>query len=193
MYVAALELGEANVQRISAKSGVKRTTVYGMLTFLKERGLLSETKKGAKTYYYAENPKAIEEHIDEQKQALKKLLPELLSVANLIERKPVIRYYDGVEGIKEVYKDTLKYPDLELLAWATAEVADSFDRDFFDWYYVPKRVEKKIWARVIASDTPRAWEYRGMDRNSLRTMKLTASDAYSFDAEINLTAEEKSR
>src|SRR4030066_232747 len=70
-----------------------------------------------------------------------------------IAKKSTIKFYEGNEGIKEVYKDTLNYPDQELLAWVSQEAVVGFDVGWLDKYYISKRLEKKIWVRVIAPDT----------------------------------------
>src|SRR4030042_5957943 len=153
VYLAVLELGEVNIQKIAQKSSIKRTTVYDVINSLKEKRLLSELTKGKKTLYSAEDPRKLEGHLDEKKEMLRKILPELLSITNLLDKKPTIRFYEGDEGIKEVYKDTLNYPDQELLAWVSQEAVVGFDVEWLDKYYDSKRLEKKIWVRVIAPDT----------------------------------------
>src|SRR4030042_5992747 len=153
VYLAVLELGEANIQQIAQKSGVKRTTAYDIINSLKEKRLLTEITKGKKAFFSAEDPRKLERQLDEKKETLKKILPELLSITNLLDTKPHIKFYEGNDGIKEVYKDTLDYPDQELLAWVSQEAVVGFDVEWLDKYYVSKRLEKKIWVRVIAPDT----------------------------------------
>jgi HTH-type transcriptional regulator, sugar sensing transcriptional regulator len=192
VYLALLELGEANVQRIAKKSDVKRTTVYDIIESLKEKGLLSSTMRKRKLLYSAEDPRTLEEKLEEKKHTLRRILPELLSLANKLEKKPKIRFFEGEEGIKEVYKDTLNYSDQELLAWLSNETAaDSFDRKFFDNYYVPRRVSKKIWVRAIAQSTPILQQYKSMDEKSLRRTKLISTDNFSIEVEINLYGKNK--
>jgi len=186
VYLAVLELGEGNIAQIAKKSGVKRTTVYDIVVSLKEKQLLTETLKGKKHIYFAEDPRKLDDIYDERKATLKKILPELLSAMNAIEKKPRIRYFEGVEGIKEVYKDTLKYPDQELVAWVSPESHTSFDIDWLENYYVPKRLEKKIWVRVIASDSAEIQEYKNRDEKSLRQTKIVPAVEFPFEVEINL-------
>jgi HTH-type transcriptional regulator, sugar sensing transcriptional regulator len=187
VYLAVLELGEANIQKIAQKSGIKRTTVYDIIASLKEKRLLTEITKGKKTLFSAEDPRKLEGQLDEKKETLKKILPELLSITNLLDKKPTIKFYEGAEGIKEVYKDTLNYSDQELLAWVTAEAMTGFDIDWLEKYYVKKRLEKKIWVRVIAPDTEDMLkQYISIDEKSLRRTKLVPAPEFPFEVEINL-------
>lgn len=190
-YVAALELGEGNIGRIAKKSGIKRTTLYDVIDSLKAKGLLSMSKREGKTVYIAEDPRVLREGLEEKKHTLEKMLPELLSIANFLDNKPTIRYFEGSEGIKDVYKDTLKYPDQELLAWVSEEAVQAFDEEFLNGYYLPKRVAKKIWVRAIAPDRPYMQGYKGLDEKSLRRTRLASMEQFPILVEINLYGKNK--
>jgi len=130
IYLAALELGETGIQRIALKSDISRTTAYDVLESLKQRGLISTIKKNKKLYYFAESPNSLQNDLDEKQNLLKKTMPELLAMANLIDRKPKIKYYEGLEEIKEVYMDTFNFPEKEMLSWIAEESFYEFDKDF---------------------------------------------------------------
>jgi HTH-type transcriptional regulator, sugar sensing transcriptional regulator len=152
VYLAALELGETSVYRLAKKSGVKRTTTYLAVENLKQKGLMSEAMRDNATVCYAENPKKLSDRLEEKKHRLEKIMPELLAFTNLIDKKPKIRYFEGKEAYKEIFSDVLKYPDSEMLG--------TFNEKFWDWekyfteYFMPKRKEKKIWARILFRDNP---------------------------------------
>ncbi|XLQ20592.1 MAG: TrmB family transcriptional regulator [Candidatus Moraniibacteriota bacterium] len=192
LYLSLLELGEVNLQRISEKSKIKRTTVYDILDSLKEKGLVSLTKKGKRIYYYAENPKVIETIFKEKINILEGILPELLSVANLIDRKPKIQFFEGIEGIKNIYRDTLEYKNQEILAWASPEAIEYFDIEYLWKEYVPQRLKNKIWTRSFAPNTDGMQHVKEYDEKHLRQMKLIDfEDNLFFEVEINLYAGHK--
>lgn len=191
VYLALLELGEGNIHQIAKKSGVKRTTVYDIVESLKEKGLLSSVIHRKKTLYSAEDPRKLEDTLEEKKHILRRILPELLSIANMLDKKPKIRFYEGIEGIKDVYKDAFNYPEQELLAWVSEEAVDSFDIDFLNNYYLPKRVERKIWVRAIAMDSPMVRKYKELDEKSLRRTKLIKENNFPLEVEINLYGKNK--
>jgi sugar-specific transcriptional regulator TrmB len=186
LYLAALELGESNIQQLAKKSGVKRTTAYDIIESLKSKGLMSQAIHGKKTLFYASDPRKLEDEIEEQRHILKRILPELLTVANALDSKPKVRFFEGDDGIKEVYKDTLHYPDTELLAWVSDDTQDSFDLDFLDNIYLPKRIEKKIWVRAIAPDDEKMLNYKSVDEKSLRRTRLSDDETFPIHVEINL-------
>lgn len=148
--------------------------------------MITTTKKKKRTYYYAEDPRKIDALLDEKKIVLKNILPELLSITNVIDKKPKIKFFEGEEGIKDVYRDTLNYPNQETLAWASHEAVEHFDVDFLWKYYVPKRIEKKIWQRTIAPDKEYMRDLKNYDEKHLRQMKLIPPDKYPVEVEINL-------
>ncbi|HFC76933.1 MAG TPA: hypothetical protein ENJ27_01750 [Candidatus Moranbacteria bacterium] len=186
VYLALLELGEANIEQIAKKSGVKRTTVYHVIEALKEKGHIEMSKIGKKTLYYALNPKKIGEKLEEKKLIFEKIMPGLLSITNDIEKKPKIRYYERKEGIREIYKDTLRYHDQEMLVWTTEDILEYFDVDWLWNYYVIKRVENRIWQRTIAPDIEYVHKLKGLDKKHLRDMRLCSKEQFPMYVDITL-------
>ena len=191
LYLCLLELGETNIARISKKSGISRTTCYDIIESLKEKGLISIIVKKAKIFYFAEDPRKLERQLDEKKHILKSILPQLLSVANLIDKKPTIRYFEGIEGIKDVFRDTLNYPDQETLAWVSDEAVEHFDIDWLWNFYVIKRVENKIWQRAISPDVSYLHNVKTFDQVHLRQTRLVSPKEFPFEVEINLYSHDR--
>lgn len=185
-YLAILELGETNVQRISDKSDIKRTTTYDVIEDLMKKGLVGKTKLSNKTLYFAETPYKLIEQQEDNLNIAKKALPELMAIANIIDRKPKIKFYEGIEGIKNVYKDTLKHPKSEILMWGAPEMFDYFDKDFTWEYYTPQRIKNKIWLRGIGPNKNIIKKIQGWDKKQLRKTRLYDKEKYTTEVEINL-------
>lgn len=184
-YLASLELGETTIARLAQKSGVKRTTTYLAVESLIKKGFLHILKKKKKVYFYAEDPRLLQEKALERKHAIDRIVPQLLSITNLIDKKPKITFYEGVEGLKDVLRDTLRYPDKEMLAWVSEEAFSALDQEFIN-YYVPERVNKKIFVRAIAPDTPEIRAYKEIEEKSLRKTKIANNDLFPIKVEIDL-------
>jgi HTH-type transcriptional regulator, sugar sensing transcriptional regulator len=192
VYASLLELGETSIQRVAKKAKIKRTSVYNVIDTLKEKGLISTTFKKRRKLYSASDPRDLGLKMDEQKAVLRKIMPELLSIANFIDKKPRIKFYDGIEGIKEIYLDSLKYPGQPVWAWvADAVLTDYFDREFLE-YYIPKRVENKIMAYVITPDSPKleAYKYKEKDEKSLRKTRIDPESS-GIEVEIDIYGNNK--
>ena len=109
VYVAMLELGPASVQEISQRSDVNRATTYLMLDALKERGLVSSYEDAKKTVYVAETPKKLVDlieqearSIDEKREKVVFFVPELEALYRTQRNKPVVRFYEGEEGLRSL-------------------------------------------------------------------------------------------
>lgn len=190
-YVAALELGETTVDRIAKKSGVKRTTVYLAVETLGEKGLMSHYKSKGKTIYYAENPKKLRNKLEEKTNAIDKILPQLLSITNLIDKKPVIRYFDGKEGIKEVFKDILAFAKTEIHVWYSDSFTDHLEDEFVFGYYIPRKKQKKIWTNAIQPDNEYFRNLTKNNQDQLRRSKLIDPKYFDITVEILLYGDNK--
>jgi len=159
IYLALLEMGEVTISSIVKKTGIKRTTVYAAIEMLQKQKLIGSTKHKKRTLYFAEDPRVLSEQLDEKKEHLNSILPQLLALSSRYTRKPKIQYYEGKQGIEKVYQETLTYPNQELIGWVSHRALHSFDSDFLYHQYLPKRLEKKIWVRVFAPDNKEMRKY----------------------------------
>ncbi|MGB2791662.1 MAG: helix-turn-helix domain-containing protein [Candidatus Moraniibacteriota bacterium] len=132
VYLASLELGQATVQRISMKASIKRPTTYFIIENLMERGLMSSYYQGKKQLFMAEMPERILDLIAKERKELelreeqfKRLLPELQSINNRNKDKPVVKYYEGREGILTMTLEHMK-------SSRNQEIYNVFSRDIIE-------------------------------------------------------------
>lgn len=191
IYLAALELGETVVSRIARQSGIKRTTVYLSLENLKKLGLMSTTKKNGKVLFYAEDPRKIEQLMEERKNRISQMMPELVTFAKFIDKKPEVRFFEGAEGIKEVFKDTLNYPDQEICMCYSESYLKDFEDDFFSDYYRPQRKDKKIFARALLPDNEIMRKMILTDEQEFKKSRMLPADVYKINIEILIYGKNK--
>lgn len=156
VYLALLELGEDTVQNIATKSGVNRATTYVIIDKLLKLGLASLADKD-KTKYVAENPEELdnilkhqEEGIEKKRQNLKESLAELLAIYNKNRDKPIVRYFEGSDGLEALDRyGKNKYLNLkEVLSVAPVDlIEESFPQR--RKIAVSERVKLDIGSRVI--------------------------------------------
>lgn len=149
IYLALLELGEAKVQDISKKGQVLRTTTYEILEQLKNIGLVSQYNRQGARIYMAEPPRSLERILADKQKTIADILPELESMYNISGFKPKIRFYEGLEGYKTVYDDTLHAKSKKLSAILSMQ--DMFDKlgEKYMVNYIARRVEAGIHLNVI--------------------------------------------
>jgi len=189
IYLASLELGETSVSRIARKSGIKRTTVYLSLENLMHRGLMSVIKKEGKAHYFAEDPRNLERIMEERKQRISDLVPQLLAFTNLIDKKPEIRYFEGEEGIKEVMMHALEYAKNEICMMYSESYVEDFDEKYISEYYAPERLKRKILARTIVPDNE---HMRSLETEKfLRKIKFLPPELFKIKIEVFIYGKDK--
>ena len=187
VYLSALELGKATGFQIYKRTGLKKPTVYYILDELHKRHLVSLTMQGNKRYFVAEDPQKIKRDLEEKLSSFEELLPQLRSIYNISGSKPKIMFYEGKEGLKEVYNDTLQYKS-EILAFASEGIFQFLGKDYND-YYIAKRVKKHIPVRGIVPTTDTLEKsYLRKNIAHLRSTKTINSNKYNFPIEINIYA-----
>ncbi|MEK7159337.1 MAG: helix-turn-helix domain-containing protein [Patescibacteria group bacterium] len=143
VYLAVLGLGKASVQTIAAKAGVNRATTYSVLGTLKEKGLCSTFQKVKKTFYVVSSPEYLKEmfeikkvEIEEKQKTLEVLLPELSAIYSNQKQDPVIRYFEGKQGMLNCVKElSNKTSDIEPLRMI-------YNRDLLNQTFTPEEREK---------------------------------------------------
>jgi sugar-specific transcriptional regulator TrmB len=198
VYLAVLELGGDSVQNVAKKAGVHRATTYLCLDKLEELGLIITEKKGKKIIYAGQYPEKLLTNIIDEQAGLKKreveimsILPELKAVFNYSQDKPRVKFFEGLNGLKEVYLDTVLSDTEDIKAFISME---KMNPDLHKWLretYVPIRKEKKIKAMVIAPDDVVSKKYQEKDKIRLRETKLVDSKKYPFSIEINIYGQNK--
>ena len=121
VFLALLELGVANGHEVAKKSGVIRTTTYSILEELGRKGLVTEVEKGKIKHYSIENPQKMISEMEERNKLLKEVKGDLLSLYQSAEHRPMVRFYKGLEAIKELHNNILKERGLKSYDILTAE------------------------------------------------------------------------
>jgi HTH-type transcriptional regulator, sugar sensing transcriptional regulator len=178
VYLASLSLGSATVNQIAKQSGVKRTTVYPVIEGLKHKGIMNINVKGLKKTYVAERPEKLESIIEQKKNRLINILPELNAIQNLKSNESFIKYYEGVEGVKTVYGsilDGLK-PGDEYLIISDMERFLKMDREYFT-NFIEKRAKMNLTVKTIMHDTEDAQYYKKFEKNTNQEVKILDKSA----------------
>ncbi|MSU75681.1 MAG: hypothetical protein EXS55_04165 [Candidatus Magasanikbacteria bacterium] len=107
VYLFLLENGLSTPPIVSRGTKIARTNCYNILLDLKNKGLIEEQTVGKHKTYLAKDPAALLHTLEQKKEAIARILPDLRGLYTLQKNKPKIRYYNGIEQIKEIYLQTL--------------------------------------------------------------------------------------
>lgn len=190
IYLAALELGETTVKEIAKKAEIKRTTIYDLIDEMIESGLIKQTIKESRKKFIATSPEELQMIIQKRETLLKQIMPALNSMSNVDKIKPKIRFYEGREGLIEVYNDTLKHSG-EILAFASEDILKVLG---VDWAasYIRQRVKKRIYYKgIISKSALIEKEFIGKDQEQMRSSKIIDSQKYPFSNEIMIYGHQK--
>lgn len=190
VYTAMLELGPATVLDISAKAGVNRPTAYFQIESLKKKGLVSTQTKGKKQIFIAESPEQIEfmierekSELDLKKEEFQKLLPELLSMFNVSDQKPQVRFFEGKEGLMKIQDEFLKNKSKESISMSSLDdVMNVFPAH--PQKYTPRRVQRGIKSRLIytSSEGP----FLKSDPDLLRETRYVSPEKMPFTLDMSV-------
>lgn len=173
VYLATLELGESSVERIAKKARQNRTTAYHTISLLRNKRLMSVAQRGKKTVYIAEDPAKLKIGLEEKLQSLDALLPELRSIANAIDHKPRVHFFEGIDGLREAALDALNYPKQEIQFWFSDLNPTHEYNEFWFKEYIPKRIKLGIPTRGIG---PMCTIGKTMKQNDAKELRQTRMD-----------------
>lgn len=115
VYILLVKNGSLTPPQTASLLSIKRTNAYAVLDKLEELGLASKKELKKKITYWAANPIALEklarakrtEALEHEKQ-VQSSMPALLNYFYSFSEQPGVRFFQGLDGIKEIYKDMLR-------------------------------------------------------------------------------------
>ena len=138
VYMAVLELGKDSASAIAKKSELKRPTVYVVLDSLINKNLIRKIPKGSTTHYTAEDPNTLLDVLERKEEEIKKALPLLKALHNVRGEKPVIRYYEGKEGVRKIYSEWYQSKKYIYFYGSIKDIKKHFPESFLEPIYIKK-------------------------------------------------------
>lgn len=183
VYLTLLENGPMIPQRIALKTGIKRTTLYEIFPAMIQNGFVVETKDGKRRAFQAVSPEKLISDYEKRYKEIKSAAADLIAIYRMQGLKPEVEIYEGVEGLKKVYKDTLGTIG-EILV---VNQISRYNKQFLDWVlaeYVPERISRNIKVRALSEETESARRHMGSIANELRATRHLPFGKFKFRMEI---------
>jgi sugar-specific transcriptional regulator TrmB len=184
LYTRGLQLGSAPASEYAKATGLNRITSYNLLEGLVRDGYFTVNRKARAKWYAPVAPEYIAVEARKNVEALERAMPELKSLQSAKYRKPRVRFFEGWEGIRHVYSDTLA-AKTEILNFANSAIVREY-WPAYDEEYVTERVKRNIRLRGIAPDDAAGKRVHGEDRKRLREIRLVPAREFDFTNEINI-------
>lgn len=180
------------VTEIAKRGKMNRTTLYGILKTLSERGLVSSATERGTLRYRAIQPHLLIDYIERARNELSAHTDRIKNVIPLIEKmratggraSPSIQFFEGTEGIKQAYEDTIKgNPSKTVYGFTGTDAIYKFMQ--LDWiqYFLERRTKAGIKWNTIAMDSDQSRKMKARDGQESRFTKLLPK-GYDFDIEL---------
>ncbi|OGZ44830.1 MAG: hypothetical protein A3J54_00645 [Candidatus Ryanbacteria bacterium RIFCSPHIGHO2_02_FULL_45_13b] len=103
VYLYLLEQGVSSPPQIAKGTGILRPNTYGTIRELQERGFIEHQQKGKRLLYVARDPSVILLNLEMRRDAISRILPDLRSLYKATKNKPAIKFYYGLDEIKNIF------------------------------------------------------------------------------------------
>lgn len=181
VYEQLLESGALTARQLSDQLSLPRPSVYDYLKLLIQAGLVVERDQENKKVFQVDDvrhlPHLLRQKIDQltlEEKTLQKNLPALLKKSQNIE--PKMKFYPGVEGVKQVMNDGLWEKDTEVLSmWPMSEMISILGREFHEGFH-RRRIRQNISIRTLwprdRNVPTNEYPYLGTGRRFVRQQRL---------------------
>lgn len=177
VYLAVLEIGEAQISDIAKKAKLPRTTCYEIVNALVNRHMLSFFAKRGRRIYVAEDPGKIVSFFEQRSGALKELLPELKAMEGRAKNRPSVRFYEGEGGLgtilNEVILEKRNFDAITSIDDAFALLLGNFSE------FIEQRRKHFLRVRLLTHRSSESQKMKAEDGEALRETRFVPGD-YTF-------------
>ncbi len=195
VYVGCLKVGPSPVQRIADQAGIKRVTAYVVLESLAGLGLVSQSVKGKKTFFVAEDPSNLERLLERREDELKdqrsnfeQALPELTKLKAIPKELPEVKFFDGADGVRSLFASFFglyKGEEKDIYVLSNADQLHAFFPERRTAKGNPERIRHGIRSHLLYTST-RGAIYQDSDESSIRESRYVPSDKYPLSGDISV-------
>lgn len=107
-YLALLPLRKATAYMVAVRSGLKKPTAYVILESLVNKSFVLKIPHQDKTFYTAKSPRDCMIMAKEKINSAQDALPELMAMQKEDNEKVAVAYFEGMDGIGEMYDRMIK-------------------------------------------------------------------------------------
>jgi len=185
--------GPMFVSSIGRAAKLNRTTTYDVLKELSAKGLASQIKKEGAVRYQSIAVELLPAYLERRREALedsKKQLMDIIPQIKLLRAHgkslPKVQFFEGVDGLKQAYEDTLENNKEKRLRDITGIDAafNLFDAAWIE-YYLKKRARLGVQCVDLVPDTDWGHKSKLDDEKYIRTTKFLPRE-HGFDAEVSI-------
>jgi sugar-specific transcriptional regulator TrmB len=153
VYKSLLQLGPTTAGPLTKKANIHRSRVYDALDRLIAKGLVSYRIKANRKYFQAQNPEALVDFMDEKRQRLKSVIPELKALQEFSVERQEANVFEGYKGLKSVFDNAISslHSGDEILVFG-ARSGQDVSRETWEAFFKnfnQRRIERRIRYKII--------------------------------------------
>lgn len=187
VYVALLQIGRGTAYSVAKHSGLKKPTTYVILEQLIKKGAANKIPRENILRYVAVNPEELFSVAETRVINAKQALPELKALRKGKEYKVATTYYEGIDGIEEMYKKTLKTMRNKEIVGFYAGAKNNIPEMMGLWDdWTNKRAERNINVRAITPEDAKTVEWVKNKIGHLLKIKFVPNEEYNSSVSIEV-------
>lgn len=190
-YRTLVSLGGSTAPALAAAIRESRSNTYKLLDRLCDLGLATKDTSTAKIQYYPSSPAALEQLVQKQsvliqarERKLNAAMPDLLNFFFVHSEQPSIRYFQGKQGIEQIFSDMLRTGQHIYLLRSPADVS-FYDDQFFE-VFRKKRAKLGIKTYALTPDVPSAIHDPEVDKKNLFFRTWLTDQDYTANVEWDI-------
>ena len=148
IYLALLGEPESTATKISKLTSIDRTFIYELLNKLIEKGLASYVIKNNIKYFSAVDPGVLLKNLEEKREQLKNILPELKAKQKLIKSKTKVEIFQSKKGVSNILKLMASIGKDYFFIGGLQEICTKFENDAHLYVQIAKNLKSK--GKIIA-------------------------------------------
>lgn len=155
VYLALLELGPSKAGALIKLTGIQNSVMHLTLGRLAAQGFVSYIRRGQLKIYRAADPNSLLRRMDERREKLHSVIPQLLALQNQATL-PEAEIYEGLNGLKnmcfKLIENTQRGDDFLFFAFSSRN--EEYEKQVYEFYreYTGIRVERGLKLRGISHE-----------------------------------------
>ena len=177
IYLAVLQHPESNLADITKRTLIPRMSCHAILRGMLQKGYIDILVRKRRRYFVAVPPHRILERLSRRAGEFKEALPRFERHAQAGPAQPRIRFFEGIEGIRAVFRRILdeKRPFFAITCIDDMEtVASDYFREF-----IARRTKQRLPVKLLTNRTPASVRLKTQDNKELRETRFVP-ERYRF-------------
>lgn len=195
-FECSFTLGRSPISKIAQHIKMDRSSAYLACDELVSLGLLNVEVVRNRKIVWAKPPRSIISRLRTRIRQLKTQclnietqMPELLAAYEKSDSQPVLQYFSGKDGLRQITDDVLESAQGEILLYSNQAEEKNVFTDLDHKAFIKARKQNDIFIRVLAPDTPEAHNLKKTDSLSLRETRIIYDEEIPFKCETYIYAD----